>query len=428
MKRKRGGDDDDGLYIPSPEHVQEVQTPPSSGGRKKSNARKHVKSPATRRLKILLKSKPIQEPSQPPSPPPEPQQQPSPHQSPPPQQPLPDPIPSPPKQPSPPHSSPQPRISTPTHEQPIITSPRILQTPPTTQPPVQTTPGSSRFKDFPNIPENIPLEYIGDFSFMNDELVKKLQQKVDDVLVENKKLEDREKKLEKRSWKNKELEVNNAIKEHEAYMMRKVLENLIGKPIEQQFEEIELEEVRARRKAEIEAEMKNKGKGAQVEDVNNDDEDDKEDDEEEDDEVKKDDADDVFSASSHDDDGKDDDDQGSTGIKVTETSTEENVNDYLHDDANEEPENVGSEGEHVDDKSVDESEKLILRLEPDVEEGEFRHSYTLAEIIKLTHIDENELSLISTSISSMNTNTNMLKMATTMIELKLKIAAMKNSR
>ncbi|MFS7967442.1 hypothetical protein Hanom_Chr09g00785801 [Helianthus anomalus] len=57
------------------------------------------------------------------------------------------------------------------------------------------------------------------------------------------------------------------MKEHEAYMMRKVLENVIGKPIEQQFEEIELEEVRARRKAEIEAEMKNKGKGAQVEGV-----------------------------------------------------------------------------------------------------------------------------------------------------------------
>ncbi|MFS7964121.1 hypothetical protein Hanom_Chr08g00746451 [Helianthus anomalus] len=444
MKRKRDGDDDDGLYIPSLENVQEVQTPPSSGGRKKSNARKHVKSPATRRLKILLKSKPIQELSQPPSPPPEPQQQPSPHQSPPPQQPLPDPIPSPPKQPSPPHSSLQPRISTPTHEQPIITSPHILQTPPTTQPPIQTTIGSSRFKDFPNIPENIPLEYIGDFSFVNDELVKKLQQKVDDVLVENKKLEDREKKLEKRvktvetenssllkrahrdeqneyfKLKNKELEVNNAIKEHEAYMMRKVLENLIGKPIEQKFEEIELEEVRARRKAEIEAEMKNKGKGAQVEDVSevtespiqnpcpissvsgvfdvedddvdNDDEDDEEDDKEEDnDEVKKYDADDMFSASSHDDDdGKDDDDQGSTCIKVTETSTEENVNDYLHDDANEEPENAGSEGEHVDDRSVDESEKLILRLEPDVEEGEFRHSYTLAEIIKLTHIDENQ--------------------------------------
>ncbi|XP_021974661.1 protein PFC0760c-like [Helianthus annuus] len=213
--------------------------------------------------------------------------------------------------------------------------------------------------------------------------------------------------------------------------MRKVLENLIGKPVEQRFEEIKLEEVRARRKAEIEEEMKNKGKGAQVEGVSEvtkraiipsivsespiqnscpissvsgvfdddveiddvvdddvEDNDEEDDEEEDDDEVKKDDADDVFSASSHDDDdddGNDDDDQGTSGIKVTEASNEENVDDYLHDDANEEPENAESEGEHVD-----ESEKLILRLEPDVEEGEFRHSYTLTEIIKLTHIDENE--------------------------------------
>ncbi|MFS7903962.1 hypothetical protein Hanom_Chr01g00030311 [Helianthus anomalus] len=67
--------------------------------------------------------------------------------------------------------------------------------------------------------------------------------------------------------KNKELEVTNAKKEHEMYMMNKVLESLIGKLVEQRFEEIQLEEVRARRKAEIEAEMKNKDKGVQVEGV-----------------------------------------------------------------------------------------------------------------------------------------------------------------
>ncbi|MFS7902701.1 hypothetical protein Hanom_Chr01g00014291 [Helianthus anomalus] len=326
---------------------------------------------------------------------------------------------------------------------------------------------------------------------MNDELVKKLQQKVDDVLVENKKLIDREKKLEKRvktveaenssllkrvdadqaeidimkvriaeleeekarrdeqneyfRLKNKELETINAKKEHEMYMMNKVLENLLGKSVEQKFEEIELEEVRARRKAEIEAEMKNKGKGIQVDgvyfckgiqvdgvsevteraivpaivpespiqnprpisavsgifeedveidDVVNEEEEDDEDDEEEeeDDEAKKDDADDMFSASSHDDDDDDgyDDDQGTSGIKVTEESNEDNVDDYPQDDVNEEPEDAEGEGEHVDDQNVDDSEKLILHLEPDIEEGEIRHTYTLDEIIKLTHIDENE--------------------------------------
>ncbi|KAJ0766220.1 hypothetical protein HanPI659440_Chr08g0313011 [Helianthus annuus] len=251
-KRKRSADDDDETYVPTPEHVQGVQTPPS-GGRKKSTSRKHVVSPAVRKLKITLKSKPIQEPpNQPPSPPPEPQPQSPQHlQS--------------------PQSSPQLRISTPIHEQHVITSPHILQTPPTSQPPVQTTPGSSGFKDFPPIPEEITLEKLDDFSFVNDDHVKKLQKKVEEMLVEKKKLEDRVKSVESENssllkkidadqadidilkvriaeleeekarrdeqneyfkLKNKELEANNAKKKHEAYMMMKVLENLIGKPIE----------------------------------------------------------------------------------------------------------------------------------------------------------------------------------------------------
>ncbi|KAJ0575151.1 hypothetical protein HanIR_Chr05g0209561 [Helianthus annuus] len=215
------------------------------------------------------------------------------------------------------------------------------------------------------------------------------------------------------------------------YMMNKVLENLIGKSVEQKFEEIQVEEVKAHRQAAIEAEMKNKGKNVQVEGVSevteraiipsmiseshiqnprpisavsgifeedvevdvvvNEDEDDEDDDEEEeDDEVKKDNADDVFSASSHDDDDDDgnDDDQGTSGIKVTEALNEENVDDYLHDDANEEPENAEGEGEHVDDTNVDESEKLILRLEPDIEESEIRHTYKMDDVIKMTHIED----------------------------------------
>ncbi|KAM0063968.1 hypothetical protein Hdeb2414_s0003g00097081 [Helianthus debilis subsp. tardiflorus] len=51
-KRKRSTDDDkDETYVPSPEHVQNVKTPPSSGGRKKSNARKRVVYPSVRKLK-----------------------------------------------------------------------------------------------------------------------------------------------------------------------------------------------------------------------------------------------------------------------------------------------------------------------------------------------------------------------------------------
>ncbi|MFS7980241.1 hypothetical protein Hanom_Chr10g00937101 [Helianthus anomalus] len=354
-----------------------------------------------KKLRIKLKSKPI------PQPPSEPQQSP-------PQQSVPDPIQSPPKQPSPskqpspPPSSPHLRISTPTHEQPVITSPHILQTPPTTQPHVHTTPGSSSLKDFPPIPENIRLEDIGDFNFLTDDVVKRLQKKVEEVIVENKRLVDREKKLEGRvktveaenssllkkeekarrdeqneyfKQKNKELESINAKKEHELYMINKVLENLIKKPVEQRFEEIELEEVRARRKAEIEAEMMNKGKGVQVEDVS---------------EVTERaivlsvvpesstlnpcpisavsgvfdedvDIDDVVDDDDEEEDEEEDDEEVNKGIKVTEASTEENVDDYLHDDANEEPENAESEGEHDDTKNVDEYNdhvsRLILRLE-----------------------------------------------------------------
>ncbi|XP_035833195.1 uncharacterized protein LOC110877828 [Helianthus annuus] len=215
--------------------------------------------------------------------------------------------------------------------------------------------------------------------------------------------------------------------EHEIYMMNKVLENLLGKSVEQRFEETEVEEVRARRQAEIDAEMKNKGKGVEgvsdvsekaivtstvlespvqnprpisavsgifeedvlIDDVIDDEEDVEEDDEEEDvDEEKTDDADDVFSASSHSDDDNNDDDQGGTGIKVTEASNEENVDDYLHDDVNEEPEDATGEGENVDDQNVDKREKLILRLEPEVEEGEIRHTYTMNDIIEMTRIDD----------------------------------------
>ncbi|MFS7980221.1 putative transcription factor bZIP family [Helianthus anomalus] len=358
-------------------------------------------------------------------------------------------------------------MSTPTHEQPVTTSPHILQTPPTSQPPVQTAPGSSGLKDFLPVPENIALEDIGDFNFVTDDLrkkmledrEKKLEDRVKTVEAENSSLlkkieadqaeidilkvriaeleEEKARRDEQNEYfklKNKELEAINAKKEHEMYMMNKVLENLIGKPVEQRFEEIELEEVRARRKAEIEAEMKNKGKGVQVEGVSEvteraivlsivpespirnpcptssvsgvfdddveiddveDDDEEEDDDEKDGEEIRKDDADDVYSANSdQDDDDNDDNDQGSTGIKVTEASNEEKIDKYLHDDANEEPENAEGEGElddtEKDDENVDHVKRMILHLEHGVEEGEILHTYSLAVLIKMTHIDENE--------------------------------------
>ncbi|XP_021980548.1 nonsense-mediated mRNA decay protein 2-like [Helianthus annuus] len=147
--------------------------------------------------------------------------------------------------------------------------------------------------------------------------------------------------------------------------MNKVLENMLGKSIEQRFEEIEVEEVRAKRQAEIDAQMKDKGKSAEGsviaersivlstdpespiqnpvpisavsaifeedvlrEDLGNDDEEEEDDDEEDDDEENDDDEDDdeekVFSASSHSSDDIDDnDDQGDTGVIVSEASKEQ---------------------------------------------------------------------------------------------------------
>ncbi|MFS8018415.1 hypothetical protein Hanom_Chr15g01391811 [Helianthus anomalus] len=406
--------------------------------------KKRVTTPAARKLIFRLKTKPASEPQQPPSPPP--QNKPS---SPPPQQPLPDPIQSPSQQ----------HTLSPIHEQPI-TSPHIQQTPPIPQPPipqqsVDTTPGSSGFENFPPIPENNDLEQLDDFSFVNDDLVKKLQKKVDEVFSEKKKLEKRVKFVESKNsslmkmvesdqveidilkvrvadleeekaqrdkqneyfkLKNKELEAKNAKKEHGDYTLKKVIEDLIGKPIEQRFEEIELEEVRARRKAEIKAEMKNKGKSAQVEgvievtergivpsivpessiqdpcpitSVPGDEED-----EEDDDDNLKDDADEVYSVHNDDDDGNDDDDQGTSGIKVTEASNEEKIDEYHQDNANEEPENASGEGEHDNaenvDENVDQVTTLILRLEHDVEEGEILHTYTRAEIVKMKVIDDSK--------------------------------------
>ncbi|XP_022013808.1 putative proline-rich receptor-like protein kinase PERK11 [Helianthus annuus] len=278
LKRKRKEDKDDELYNPSLEHVIESQTPPSSGGRKKTSARKSVTSPKAARRKLIVKlpkrtSKPKSKPSQPPSPPPEPSPPQSPHKSPPKQ---PTPPPSPPPHLSPLHLSPlhlSPPHLSPPHEQPVVTSQQIFQTPPSTQPPVQTTPGSSGFKNFPNIPVNvnIGLDDIGDFDFANNEQVRRLEKKVEEVLVENKKLLDREKKLKRKveanqteidilkvkvakleeekarrdeqnkyfELKNIELEAAKEMKEHEIYMMNKVLENLLGKSVEQRFEETE---------------------------------------------------------------------------------------------------------------------------------------------------------------------------------------------
>ncbi|MFS7953075.1 hypothetical protein Hanom_Chr07g00614341 [Helianthus anomalus] len=121
---------------------------PPSGGRKKTSARKSVKSPRAARQNLILRlpkrTPKTKQPTPPPSPPPEPSPPKSPHQSPPRQ---PSPIQSPTHLSLPHLSPPHIHIATLPHEQqPFLTSQQIFQTPPSSQPYVQTTHGSSDWR------------------------------------------------------------------------------------------------------------------------------------------------------------------------------------------------------------------------------------------------------------------------------------------
>ncbi|XP_035830769.1 proteoglycan 4-like [Helianthus annuus] len=280
-KRKRQEKDDDAAYVPSPEHVSESQSPP--GGRKKAGARKKVVSPKIRKVtpkiskpKIVLKKKQTKETKKPPTPPHEPTPPQSPIQSSP-RQPTPPQQSSPPKQPTPPRQ-PSPLHHSPPQQQILFTSQELFQTPPLTQ----IQPGSSS-KGLYTPHDN--LEDIGDFGFANNEQVLKLEKRMDEVLVENKKLvaenkkvSDREKILKMRvkkleidnkelvkkidsdqseidilkvkiaeleeekarrdeqneyfKLKNKEFEAAKALRDHEFYMLNKVVESMLGTSVE----------------------------------------------------------------------------------------------------------------------------------------------------------------------------------------------------
>ncbi|XP_035845255.1 stress response protein NST1-like [Helianthus annuus] len=277
----------------------------------------------------------------------------------------------------------------------------------------------------------IILKILGDFGFANDEQVKKLEKKMDEVLKENKvvaakskKVAEREKILEMRvkklesdnkallkkietdqteidflkvrvaeleeekarrdeqnkyfEMKNKELEAAKALKEHDFYMLNKVVENMLGTSIEQRFEEIQVEELRAKRQAEIDEQMKDKGKGAEssvasvgrsivpslvIENPVP-----------------------ISSVHGSDDDNDDDDAQGGMGIKVTEASNERTIDDFLNNTMNEETGGAEGKGESSDAQNVEHVEKLVLRLDTYREEGEHFHTYTLEKIKEMTRM------------------------------------------
>ncbi|XP_022009660.1 uncharacterized protein LOC110908707 [Helianthus annuus] len=63
--------------------------------------------------------------------------------------------------------------------------------------------------------------------------------------------------------KNKELAAAKAVSDHEVYMLNRVVKSLLGMSVDQKFEELKLEDLRAERQAELERQMKDKGKGVE---------------------------------------------------------------------------------------------------------------------------------------------------------------------
>ncbi|XP_022030558.1 calponin homology domain-containing protein DDB_G0272472-like [Helianthus annuus] len=319
-KRKRQEKDDDDVYVPSPEHVSGSQSSPKA--RKKAGGRKKVVSPKVRKV--------------------------------------------------------TPKIKTP--------------------------------KD--------NLLDVGDFDFANTSQVRNVEKKVEEVVAENKRLaaenkkvSDREKNLEMRvkklemenrelvknidsdqseidilkvkvveleeektrrdeqneyfKLKNIELEAAKALRDHEFYMLNKVVESMLGTSVEQKFEELQVEELRAERQAEIERQMIDKGKGVEgssavtersivpsmvvdnpecITAISG-----------------------LFEEETHleelMDDDDDDDARGGTGLKVTEASTVKTVDDLMNDSVNEESGEASGKVESSKTQIVEHSEKLILGLD-----------------------------------------------------------------
>ncbi|XP_021985315.1 glutamic acid-rich protein-like [Helianthus annuus] len=351
-KRKRQEKDDDDAYVPSPEHVSESQSPP--GGKKRGGARKKVVSPKIRDFDFA-------------------------------------------------NTSQVKNVEKKVDE--VIAENKKLAA------------ENKKVADRERILEMRVKRLEGD----NKELFKKIdsdQSEIDILKVRVAELEEekarRDEQNEYFKLKNKELEAAKAIRDHEFYMLNKVVESMLGTFVEQKFEELQVEELRAERQAKIDEQMKEKGKGVEgssavtersivpsmvvenpepisaisglFEDYtpldeligDSDEEDEEEENEEEDVKDEK-----VYSASSH---GSDDDAQGGTGLKVTEVSTEKNVDDLMNESVNEESGEADRQGESGDAQNVQQAEKLILRLDTYHEEGEHFHTYTLEAIKEMTRM------------------------------------------
>ncbi|KAJ0883998.1 hypothetical protein HanPSC8_Chr10g0428311 [Helianthus annuus] len=439
LRKRKREEKKDAPYEPSPEHVSASQSSPK--GKKKAGGRKKV----TPKFKVSKRPQKIMQTQSTPPRQQTPPHQPTPPQSPihhsPPRQPTPQqsskqPTPpshlTPPRQPTP-QRQPSPLFppSPPPHQQ-YYSSQDLFGTPPITQ--AQPSSSSRGLA----IPHDNLLDV--DFDFANNSQVLKLEKRIDEVIAENKKLVDECKKIAEREkslagkvqrlegenkvlalkievdqteidvlkvrvseleeekshreseneyykLKNKELMAAKALHEHKFYMLNRVVESMLETTVDQKYEELKLEDLRAERKAEVERQMKDKRKAVEGSSVmsivpsmvidnpvpissvpgiveeeiqspkligGEEEEDDDDDDEEEF----------VYSASSHSSKGYDDDDAaGGSGVRVTEASKEKVVEDLLNDTVNEESGEAERKGESSKNQIVEHHEPLFLCLD-----------------------------------------------------------------
>ncbi|XP_021991309.1 uncharacterized protein LOC110888075 [Helianthus annuus] len=183
------------------------------------------------------------------------------------------------------------------------------------------------------------------------------QTEIDVLKVQVSELEEeksrRESENEYYKLKNKELMAAKALHEHKFYMLNRVVESMLKTSVEQKYEELKLEDLRAERKAEVERQMKEKGKaveGSSVMSI-----------------VPSMVVDNPVPISSvpciTEEEIQSPKLIGGSGVRVTEAAKEKVVEDLLNDTVNEESGEAGGKGESSKNQIVEHHEPLFLCLD-----------------------------------------------------------------
>ncbi|XP_035832800.1 myb-like protein X [Helianthus annuus] len=171
----------------------------------------------------------------------------------------------------------------------------------------------------------------------------------------------RESENEYYKLKNKELMAAKALHEHKFYMLNRIVESMLETTVDQKYEELKLEDLRAERKAEVERQMKDKGKAVEGSSVMS-----------------------IVPSMVIDNlvpissvpgiveeeiqspkliGGEEEEDDGGSGVRVTEASKEKVVEDLLNDTVNEESGEAERKGESSRNQIVEHHEPLFLCLD-----------------------------------------------------------------